>query len=484
MNAQVGDAAMRPTRSEPEGARTGSGTTRRAPRGSTRSAGELDPDSLKAFLERRLLDRIDLHDFALLPDQQVKAELDALIGELLNEERVRLANAERTRLIQEIRDEVFGLGPLEPLLEDPTISDILVNSADSVYVERGGLLGLTPVRFRDNAHLLRIVEKIVARVGRRVDEASPLVDARLPDGSRVNAVVPPITLEGPALSIRRFGRNALKPEQLVEKLALTDGMLQFLQGCVKARLNILISGGTGSGKTTLLNALSSYIPASERIVTVEDAAELRLQQPHVVRMETRPPNIDGQAGVSIRHLVINALRMRPDRIVVGEVRSEEALDMLQAMNTGHDGSLTTIHANSPRDALSRLETMVTMANANLSVKVIRHQISSAIHVILQAARLSDGTRRVTHIAECVGMEGDIITMQDVFLFEKSGVLPDGKVSGRFRATGIRPKVMEKLRTAGVEPPLSILETNIPVNAPAEPPAPPPMPARPAAGRRW
>jgi pilus assembly protein CpaF len=463
------------------GKANGHGPAAAGSRTPARSA-DLDYRGLKSFLERRLLDQINLRDIALLPDDAVKAELAETIGNIIDDEHIPLSGEDRARVVTEVRDEVFGLGPLEPLLEDSAVSDILVNSAHSVYVEKRGVLELTPVRFTDNAHLLRVIEKIVSRVGRRVDEGSPLVDARLPDGSRVNAVIPPITIDGPALSIRRFGRNPLKPEDLVEKLAFPEPVLQFLQGCVKARLNIVISGGTGSGKTTLLNALSSYISNTERIVTIEDAAELRLQQPHVVRTETRPTNIDGQACVSIRHLVVNALRMRPDRIVVGEVRSEEALDMLQAMNTGHDGSLTTIHANNPRDALARLETMVTMANSNLGIKAIRQQIASAIHIIVQASRLSDGSRRVTYVTECTGMEGEIITLQDVFVFEQQGVLPDGKVSGRFRATGIRPKVYEKIKTAGVDLPLSILQTSVGVNLPMRDQEMAPAPT--ASSRRW
>jgi pilus assembly protein CpaF len=370
---------------------------------------------------------------------------------------------EKDRVIEEILDEVFGLGPLEPLLQDPSISDILVTTPRLVYVERGGKLYRTPVEFKDNAHLLRIIEKVVSRVGRRVDESSPLVDARLPDGSRVNAAIPPVAVDGPLLSIRRFGRTGLRCEDLVAKLAMTEGMLELLKGCVKARLNILISGGTGSGKTTLLNALSSYIPEDERIVTIEDAAELRLQQTHVARMETRPANVEGVGAIHIRQLVINALRMRPDRIIVGEVRSEEALDMLQAMNTGHDGSLTTIHANTPRDAVNRLEVMVGMANANMGVRSIRQQVSSAVNLFVQTSRFSDGTRRITHITEVVGMEQDIITLQDIFVFEKAGIDENGKVLGRFRATGIRPKFHERLRASGITLSAQLFQTVVEIN---------------------
>jgi pilus assembly protein CpaF len=364
--------------------------------------------------------------------------------------------------LPEKRGATLDLGPLQPLMDDPSISDILVNGSDTVYVERAGKLDLTDVRFRSNAELLAVIQRIVAVVGRRVDAGSPLVDARLPDGSRVNAAVAPVAVDGPSLSIRRFGRTPLLTDDLVAKNALGREMVQVLQACVQMRLNILISGGTGSGKTTLLNALSSFIPERERIVTIEDAAELRLQQRHVVRLETKPLNTEG-AAVQIRHLVVNALRMRPDRIVVGEVRSDEALDMLQAMNTGHDGSLTTIHANSPRDALSRLEIMVGMANSSLGVRNIRQQITSAMHVIVQVARLSDGTRKVMNITECLGMEGDIITLQDLFAFERTGLTPEGRVTGRFRGTGMRPKFFDKLKGCGLELPLTLFGAVVPVN---------------------
>ncbi|HWR53585.1 MAG TPA: CpaF family protein [Bryobacteraceae bacterium] len=340
------------------------------------------------------------------------------------------------------------LGPLQPLLADPAVSDILVNGFDTVYIEKAGRLELTSVRFRDDAELLDVIEKIAAKTGRQVDTTRPLVDMRLPDGSRVNAAVPPVSIDGPALSIRRFGRNPLLAEDLVSKLAMTEHMLKFLKACVAARLNIVISGGTGSGKTTLLNALSRFIPDHERVVTIEDAAELRLQRRHVVRLESRPADLDGQGSVPIRQLLVNALRMRPDRIIVGEVRSSEALDMLQAMNTGHDGSLTTVHANTPRDTLSRLEVMAGMGDSNLTTKVIRAQMSSALDLIVQASRLTDGTRRITHITEVLGMEGEVVTTQDVFVFDKTGMTPEGKVRGRFRATGIRPKACEKLAVQG------------------------------------
>ena len=340
----------------------------------------------------------------------------------------------------------------------PTPSDILVTTPRLVYIERAGKLYRTPVEFKDNNHLLRIIEKIVSRVGRRVDESSPMVDARLPDGSRVNAVIPPLAVDGPLLSIRRFGRDPLQPTDMMRNLTLTEGILMLLEASVKARLNIIITGGTGAGKTTLLNVLSGFIPEEERIVTIEDAAELQMRQTHVARMETRPPNVEGQGAIRIRQLVINALRMRPDRIIVGEVRGEEALDMLQAMNTGHDGSLTTIHANSPRDAIGRLEVMVGMANANMGVHSIRQQVSSAVDLFVQIARFSDGTRRVTHVTECVGMEGEHVTTQDIFVFEKTGLTDKGQVTGRFRATGVRPKFYERLRAAGIQIPASVFQT--------------------------
>ena len=420
---------------------------------------------LKFVLHRKLLDRINLEMLSSVAVERVRAEVRSAVAKLVEEEKTPLSLGEKDRIIGEVLDEVFGLGPLEPLLADPTISDILVTTPKLVYIERGGKLYRTPVQFKDNAHLMRIIEKIVARVGRRVDESSPLVDARLPDGSRVNAAIPPVAVDGPLLSIRRFGRDPLTAEDLVAGLSVTDGMMQLLQACVHARLNIVISGGTGAGKTTLLNVLSTYISEDERIVTIEDAAELRLRQEHVARMETRPPNIEGTGAIRIRELVINALRMRPDRIIVGEVRGEEAIDMLQAMNTGHDGSLTTIHANSPRDAMGRLEVMVGMANANMSVRSIRQQISSAVDLVVQIARLSDGSRRVTALTECVGMEGELVTMQDIFVFEKTGLTERGRVTGRFRATGIRPKFFERLRTTGVQFPTAVFQTVVEIGTP-------------------
>ena len=425
--------------------------------------GTPEHQELKFTLHRKLLDRINLEALSAMAGERARAEIRAAVARLIEEEKTPLSLMEKDRVIEEVLDEVFGLGPLEPLLRDPTISDILVTTPRLVYIERAGKLYRTPVEFKDDSHLLRIIEKIVARVGRRVDESSPLVDARLPDGSRVNAAIPPVAVDGPLLSIRRFGRDPLQGDDLVKKLALTEGMLQLLTCCVKARLNIVISGGTGAGKTTLLNVLSSYIPEDERIVTIEDAAELRLRQTHVARMETRPANVEGHGAIRIRELVVNALRMRPDRIIVGECRSEEALDMLQAMNTGHDGSLTTVHANNPRDAIGRLEVMVGMANSNMGMRSMRQQISSAVDMFVQVSRFSDGTRRITHITECVGMEGDLITMQDIFVFEKTGLTETGRVTGRFRATGIRPKFYERLRASGMQLPASIFQTVVEIS---------------------
>jgi pilus assembly protein CpaF len=418
---------------------------------------------LKFLIHRRLLDRINLEALSNIVGERARAEVRAVVAKLVEEENPPLNLAAKDRMIEEVLDEVFGLGPLEPLLQDPTVSDILVTTPYLVYVERFGKLHRTPIQFKDNVHLLRIIEKVVSRVGRRVDESSPLVDARLPDGSRVNAAIPPVAVDGPLLSIRRFGTHSITGETLVEKQAMTSGMLELMKCAVKARLNILIVGGTGAGKTTLLNVLSSYIPEDERIVTIEDAAELRLRQTHVARMETRPANVEGHGAIRIRDLVINALRMRPDRIIVGEVRSDEALDMLQAMNTGHDGSLTTIHANNPREAVARLEVMVGMANANMSMRSIRSQVASAVDLFVQVARFSDGSRRITHVTECEGMEGDTVTMQDIFLFEKLGLTEDLKVRGRFFATGVRPKFYEKIRASGMNLPASVFEESMGVN---------------------
>jgi len=422
---------------------------------------------LKFILHRKLLDRINLEVLSSVASDRVRTEVRGAVAKLVEEEKTPLSIVEKDRMIGEVLDEVFGLGPLEPLLADPTISDILVTTPRLVYVERAGKLYRTPVQFKDDAHLLRIIEKIVARVGRRVDESSPLVDARLPDGSRVNATIAPVAVDGPLLSIRRFGRDPLQAADLVRTLTLTEGMMMLLEACVKARMNIVISGGTGAGKTTLLNVISTFIPEEERIVTIEDAAELKLRQEHVARMETRPPNIEGTGAIKIRQLVINALRMRPDRIIVGEVRGEEALDMLQAMNTGHDGSLTTVHANTPRDAVGRLEVMVGMANANMGVRSIRQQISSAVDLVIQISRFSDGSRRVIAMTECVSMEGDQVTMQDIFVFERTGVTEQGRVTGRFRATGIRPKFYDRLRASGMQIPASVFQTTVEIGGPPQ-----------------
>jgi pilus assembly protein CpaF len=403
----------------------------------------------KFTLHRKLLDKINLEALATIDNQRVRGEVRQALISLIDSEPTLLSSLEKQQICDEVLDEVFGLGPLEPLLQDSTISDILVNTHKQVYVERKGILELTTVSFRDDSHLLRIIDKIVSQVGRRVDESNPMVDARLSDGSRVNAIIAPLAVDGPLLSIRRFATDKLMPPDLVERKALTAGMMELLEAAVKARLNIIIAGGTGAGKTTLLNALSFFISPKERIVTIEDAAELQLKQPHVARLETRPPNLEGQGAVRQRELLINSLRMRPDRIVVGEVRGGEALDMLQAMNTGHDGSLTTVHANSPRDAVSRLEVMVSLANANMQLISIRQQISSAVNIFVQAARLTDGSRRVTHVTEVSGMEGEVVTLQDIFVFEKRGLSPEGQVIGRFAATGIRPKFYEKLLAAGI-----------------------------------
>jgi pilus assembly protein CpaF len=417
---------------------------------------------LKFSIHRKLLDRINLEAVYAMPGDRVRQEIRPAIAKLVNEEKTPLSLGEKDALIEEVLDEVFGLGPLEPLLRDKTVSDILVTTPRLIYVERCGKLERTTIQFKDDAHLMRIIERVVSRVGRRIDESSPMVDARLPDGSRVNAIIPPLAVDGPLLSIRRFGGDPLQPADLMRNLSLTEGMLELVKGCVKARLNIIISGGTGAGKTTFLNMLSGFIPSHERIVTIEDAAELQLRQSHVARLETRPANVEGKGAVVQRHLLINALRMRPDRIIVGEVRGEEALDMLQAMNTGHDGSLTTIHANSPRDAISRLEVMIGMASSNLNVRSIRQQVASAIDLFVQISRFTDGTRKVTYITECVGMEGDLVTTQDVFVFERTGLTSEGKVTGRFRPTGVRPKFSERLKTAGIELPPTLFQSVVEV----------------------
>ncbi len=403
---------------------------------------------VKADLHRKILDRLDLEKLGRTTGDSAREEVLVLIRSSVNSEAVPLSFAEREQLSREILDEIFGLGPLEPLLKDPTISDILVNRFDRVYVERAGKLEITGLSFKDNQHLMQIIDRIVSRIGRRVDESSPMVDARLQDGSRVNAIIPPLALDGACLSIRRFGHDPITARNMLDNKTLTEPMLEMLSAMVKGRLNLIISGGTGAGKTTVLNVLSGYIPNSERIVTIEDAAELQLKQEHVVRLETRPPNIEGKGSVRMRQLVINSLRMRPDRIVVGEVRGEEAFDMLQAMNTGHEGSLTTVHANSPRDALARIENMVSMANLNIPERAIRQQIANAVHAVVQVARLSDGSRKVITISEVTGMEGEMITLQDIFVFERSGIDESGKVRGVFHSTGGPPHFAERLATAG------------------------------------
>ncbi len=404
---------------------------------------------LKQKMHRTLLERVDLERLQKLNGEQFRRELSTLVERIIEEQRLAVNQTERRQLVQDMQNEMLGLGPIEPLLEDASVSDILVNTCSKVYVERRGKLELTPITFDDNDHLLKVIEKIVSRVGRRVDESSPMVDARLPDGSRVNAIIPPLAIDGPILSIRRFSAKPLSINDLVNKKSVPPPVAQLLEALAKAKINIIISGGTGSGKTTLLNVISGFIPSNERIVTIEDAAELQLQQPHVVRLETRPPNIEGKGEVSQRALVKNALRMRPDRIILGEVRGAEALDMLQAMNTGHDGSLATIHANTARDALSRLENMVGMATANLGIRAMRQQIASAITVVIQIARMTDGTRKLISLHELTGMEGEIITMQEIFAFRRTGVAPDGKVLGHFAATGLHPQFNQRLKEFGV-----------------------------------
>src|SRR4051812_13986109 len=412
---------------------------------------------LKTSLHRDLLLKIDLEKLTSLQDVRARTQIQAVIYDLIGASNVPLSGSERERICREVLHEVFGLGPLEPLLQDASISDILVNTHRQVYIERGGMLELTNVVFKDAAHLRHIIDKIVSNVGRRIDESSPMCDARLEDGSRVNVVIPPLAIDGPIMSIRRFGRIPIGADQLLSTRAMTPPMMDLLKSAVKARLNIIVSGGTGAGKTSLLNVLSSFISERERIVTIEDSAELQMQQPHVVRMECRPPNVEGKGAVRQRELVINALRMRPDRIVLGEVRGGEALDMLQAMNTGHDGSLTTIHANSPRDTIARLETMSLMAELNLPDKAIRQQIASAVAIIVQVARLSDGTRRVTHISEVMGVADDMVSLQDIFVFDRLGIGPTNRVLGRFRATGVRPMFAERLKASGIQLPANLFE---------------------------
>ena len=423
----------------------------------------LNLEKYKAEIHRTLISKLDLEKLSRVNSSQARQAVAGIVKEIIADQRVPLNFDEQEKIQADLLDEVFGLGPLEPLLRDAKISDILVNDKDHVFIEKGGLLQRVDTTFRDDHHLLQIIDRIVSRVGRRVDESSPMVDARLPDGSRVNAIIPPLALDGPSLSIRRFGTGPLAANQLVQLKSVSAEMMEVLSSAVKARISILISGGTGAGKTTFLNILSQYIPRNERIVTIEDAAELRLAQEDIVRLETRPPNIEGQGAIRQRQLLINCLRMRPDRIIMGEVRGEEAFDMLQAMNTGHEGSMTTIHANTARDAISRLESMVAMSNMNLPEKSVRQQIASAITIVVQATRMSDGTRKVTSVAEITGMEESVISMQEIFTFEKKGIGPDGKVIGVFLPTRIRPRFLERLRISGIVLPPVLFERETPVN---------------------
>jgi pilus assembly protein CpaF len=417
-------------------------------------------EQVKRTIHNKLVDKLDLSRIGDMKGEQLRREIRLVVEHLCDAENTLLNRSERDRIIEEVLDETFGLGPLEYLLKDATISDIMINGPKHVFVERGGRLELTDVEFRDNAHLMQIIDRIVSKVGRRVDETCPMVDARLEDGSRVNAIIPPLALDGACVSIRRFGSNPLKLEDLLNYKALTPEMVMLLEGCIKARLNMIICGGTGSGKTTLLNTLSSFIPNDQRIVTIEDAAELQLQQDHVVRLETRPANIEGTGAVTATDLVKNALRMRPERIIIGECRGGETLDMLQAMNTGHDGSLTTIHANNPRDGVARLETLVMMAGYDLPIKAIRQQLSSAVNVIIQANRLQGGPRRVTHITEITGMEQDTVVMQDIYKFNQSGIGEDGRAKGHFECTGVRPSFMHRLESSGVRLPASTFRQRV------------------------
>jgi pilus assembly protein CpaF len=418
---------------------------------------------LKSQIHRKLIGVLNLDRVSSIPKDRVRTEIGRVVERLLDEERVPMTTAEQTKIVEEVLDEVLGLGPLETLLKEPSISDILVNRYNKVYIERNGKLSETTVRFKDDAHLLHIIEKIVSQVGRRIDEAQPIVDARLQDGSRVNAIIPPLALDGPCLSIRRFGRHVITQEEMLEFKTLTPGMLRFLAACVQSKTTILISGGTGSGKTTMLNALSRFIPEEERIITIEDTAELQLQQRHVVKFETRPPNLNKEGGINQRQLLRTALRMRPDRIIVGECRGAEALDMLQAMNTGVEGSMSTVHANTPRDAFSRLETMVMMADLEIPTRVILQQLASAIKMVVQVSRLQDGTRKMISISEVLGVRDDKLQMQEIFTFERVGVTDAGKVQGRFRATGISPKILERLRVSGIQVPHNIFEEAVGVN---------------------
>jgi pilus assembly protein CpaF len=435
-----------------------------APGRVVRAVADTVQQQIKTAVHKELIKRVDLDKLSEMQETRAaQQQLFIVIQQIINEQGIPLSSSERDRLAQEVVDEVFGLGPLEPLLKDASISDILVNTCNSIYVERKGVLEKTNLTFKDNRHLLHIIDKIVSAVGRRVDESSPMVDARLADGSRVNVIIPPLAVDGPILSIRRFGSVPLTSDDLLRNQMLTPPMLELLRGAVKARLNIVVSGGTGAGKTTLMNVLSGFISPHERIVTIEDSAELQMKQEHVVRLETRPPNVEGKGAIRQRELVINALRMRPDRVVLGEVRGEECLDMLQAMNTGHDGSLTTIHSNTPRDALARMETMAMMGEIKLADKAIRAQIAAAVHLIVQVSRMSDGSRRITHITELTGAFSEVISMQDLFLFEKKGLTATGKVKGKFYATGIMPKCTEKLAGMGIILPVGLTDHCVEIN---------------------
>ncbi len=424
---------------------------------------KVDFEQFKADVHRTLISKLDLERLATVQAGRAKTAVGNLVQEIISERKLPLSALEKERIQSDLLDEVFGLGPLEPLLRDPKVSDILVNNKNVVYIERGGILQKTDVVFRDDRHLLQVIERIVSKIGRRVDESSPMVDARLPDGSRVNAIIPPLALDGPAVSIRRFGTGPLNAGEMVGLKSASPEMLELLSSAVRARISVVISGGTGAGKTTFLNMLSQYIPKAERIVTIEDAAELQLAQENLVRLETRPPNVEGQGAIRQRQLLINSLRMRPDRIIIGEVRGDEAFDMLQAMNTGHEGSMTTVHANSPRDALTRLESMVAMTGMNLPERTIRQQIASAINIVVQCARLSDGSRKVMSISEITGMDENVISMQEIFSFVRKGIGPNGKVIGAFRPSGIRPKFLERLRVAGVLLPPALFETAMEVS---------------------
>jgi pilus assembly protein CpaF len=418
---------------------------------------------LKSEIHRKLIGVLNLERVSSIPKERLRAEIGRVVERLLDDERVPMTTAEQTKIVEEVLDEVLGLGPLETLLKEPSISDILVNRYNKVFIERNGKLSESPVRFKDDGHLLHIIEKIVSQVGRRIDEAQPIVDARLQDGSRVNAIIPPLALDGPCLSIRRFGRHVITQEEMLRYQTVTPGMIRLLAACVESKSTILISGGTGSGKTTMLNALSRFIPEEERIVTIEDTAELQLQQRHVVKFETRPPNLNKEGGINQRVLLRTALRMRPDRIIVGECRGAEALDMLQAMNTGVEGSMSTVHANTPRDAFSRLETMVMMADLEIPTRVILQQLASAIRLVVQVSRLQDGSRKILSISEVLGVKDDQVQLQEIFTFERIGVTDAGKVQGRFRATGVSPKILERLRVSGIQLPPSIFEEVVDVN---------------------